>query len=92
VTVALTPQSRHPTYESSHARRRQARKFVACVGLPASAQPTDYAHLFSGHIESVEESAAPATAREGSLAARVERLEAIVEELRAEVARLGGTA
>ncbi len=63
--------------------------FVARLARAPGERESRYAHLFSGYIESVEETAVPAAARDGSLAARVERLEAIVEELRAEVARQG---
>ena len=66
--------------------------FVARLPRAPGERESRYAHLFSGHIDSVDEPPAGSFAgREGTLAARVERLEAIVDELRAAVAMLQRT-
>ena len=74
---------------------REDGPFVARLPRAAGARESRYAHLFSGLIESVEEPAAsgesPANSVPGgSLAERVQRLENLVEELRAEFAALKG--
>lgn len=67
--------------------------FVARLARAPGERESRYAHLFSGHIESVAEApATPSVAREASLTARVERLEALVEELREQLAELRASA
>ena len=72
---------------------REDGPFVARLPRSAGARESRYAHLFSGLIDSVEEPAAsgesPANSVPGvSLAERVQRLEDVVQELRAEFAAL----
>jgi len=68
---------------------REDGPFVARLPRAPGARESRYAHLFSGHIESV---AAPAAAarvpHDDTLVARVDRLEALVATLQAEVERL----
>lgn len=63
--------------------------FIARVARAPGAREYRYAHLFSGHLESVEETlAAPnatATTSAGGLHERVDTLERLVAELRAEL-------
>jgi uncharacterized protein YceH (UPF0502 family) len=70
---------------------REDGPFVARLARAPGERESRYAHLFSGHIESV---AAPAAAAqvpdEAGLAARIEKLEAIVAALQAEVEALRG--
>jgi len=69
---------------------REDGPFVAALARAPGARERRYAHLFSGHIESVADPAEEAAAAgngvaEGGLAARVERLEELVAALRAEL-------
>jgi uncharacterized protein YceH (UPF0502 family) len=73
---------------------REDGPFIARLPRAAGARESRYAHLFSGHVESVDEEAAPAygagpAARE-DLGERVARLEALVAQLRAELDALKG--
>jgi uncharacterized protein len=68
---------------------REDGPFIARLPRAAGARESRYAHLFSGVIESVEESAAPAEAAPGTaLSQRVTQLEEWVLELRVQVGEL----
>ena len=68
---------------------REDGPFIARLPRAAGARESRYAHLFSGAIESVEESAAPEeTAPAAALSQRVTQLEEWVLELRAQVGEL----
>jgi uncharacterized protein len=68
---------------------REDGPFIARLPRAAGARESRYAHLFSGVIESVEESAAPEEAAPGaSLSQRVTQLEEWVLELRVQVGEL----
>jgi uncharacterized protein YceH (UPF0502 family) len=75
---------------------REDGPFIARLPRAAGARESRYAHLFSGHVESVEEEAAAAPAGSGGaavredLGARVARLEELVAQLRAELDALKG--
>lgn len=63
--------------------------FVARLSRAPGARESRYAHLFSGHIESVEAPAPHATLEDNeALTARVAKLEALIAELRGEIASL----
>jgi len=68
---------------------REDGPFIARLPRAAGARESRYAHLFSGLIESVEESAAPEEAAPGAaLSQRVTQLEEWVLELRVQVGEL----
>ena len=68
---------------------REDGPFIARLPRAAGARESRYAHLFSGVIESVEESAAPEEAAPGAaLSQRVTQLEEWVLELRVQVGEL----
>jgi uncharacterized protein len=68
---------------------REDGPFIARLPRAAGARESRYAHLFSGVIESVEESAAPEEAAPGTaLSQRVTQLEEWVLELRVQVGEL----
>ncbi|MHB8475416.1 MAG: YceH family protein [Steroidobacteraceae bacterium] len=69
---------------------REDGPFIARLPRAAGARESRYAHLFSGVIESVEESAAPEEAAPpgAALSQRVTQLEAWVLELRVQVGEL----
>ena len=68
---------------------REDGPFIARLPRAAGARESRYAHLFSGVIESVEESAAPEEAAPGAaLGQRVTQLEEWVLELRVQVGEL----
>jgi uncharacterized protein YceH (UPF0502 family) len=68
---------------------REDGPFIARLPRAAGARESRYAHLFSGIIESVEESAAPEEAAPGAgLSQRVTQLEEWVLELRVQVGEL----
>ncbi|MGC2031112.1 MAG: DUF480 domain-containing protein [Steroidobacteraceae bacterium] len=68
---------------------REDGPFIARLPRAAGARESRYAHLFSGVIESVEESAAPEEAAPGAaLSRRVTQLEEWVLELRVQVGEL----
>jgi uncharacterized protein YceH (UPF0502 family) len=68
---------------------REDGPFIARLPRAAGARESRYAHLFSGLIESVEESAAPEEAAPGAaLSQRVAQLEEWVLELRVQVGEL----
>jgi uncharacterized protein YceH (UPF0502 family) len=80
---------------------REDGPFVARLARAAGARESRYAHLFSGSIESVEETAAEdsppgaaasATTLANALAERVSRLEERVQQLQAELDALKGGA
>jgi hypothetical protein len=72
---------------------REDGPFVARLPRAPGEREARYAHLFSGHIESVAASAAAACVPdEAGLAARIEKLEATVAALQAEIERLGSSA
>ncbi len=66
--------------------------FVVRLPRAPGERESRYAHLFGDDADALADSfaAAPGPDTELSLVARIERLEALVEELRAEVRRLGG--
>ena len=70
---------------------REDGPFIARLPRAAGSRESRYAHLFSGHIDSVDEVATVALTATGSqhvteeLAARVSRLEDLVTQLRAEL-------
>jgi uncharacterized protein YceH (UPF0502 family) len=68
---------------------REDGPFIARLPRAAGARESRYAHLFSGVIESVEESAAPEEAAPGAgLSQRVTQLEEWVQQLRVQVGEL----
>jgi hypothetical protein len=68
---------------------REDGPFIARLPRAAGARESRYAHLFSGVIESVEESAAPEEAPAGAaLSQRVTQLEEWVQQLRVQVGEL----
>jgi uncharacterized protein YceH (UPF0502 family) len=69
---------------------REDGPFIARLARAAGARESRYAHLFSGSIESVEESAAPVDMAPGAggLSQRVSQLEEWVQQLRVEVGEL----
>jgi uncharacterized protein YceH (UPF0502 family) len=68
---------------------REDGPFIARLPRAAGARESRYAHLFSGIIESVEESAAPEESAPGTpLSQRVSQLEEWVQQLRVQVAEL----
>ena len=75
---------------------REDGPFIARLPRAAGARESRYAHLFSGHVESVEEEAPPAARAEAGtsgyadLGLRVTRLEELVAELQAALAALKG--
>jgi uncharacterized protein YceH (UPF0502 family) len=71
---------------------REDGPFIARLPRAAGARESRYAHLFSGAIESVEESAAPqeSAADSPTLSQRVSLLEESVRQLRAEIDALKG--
>jgi uncharacterized protein YceH (UPF0502 family) len=76
---------------------REDGPFIARLPRAAGARESRYAHLFSGAIESVDEPAAGDDSRGGNagtatLIERVQRLEEMVERLRAEIGALKGEA
>ncbi len=75
---------------------REDGPFVARLSRAAGARESRYGHLFSGHVESVDEPAAgappPGDAGELSLGERLGRLEELVEQLCADVLALKGSA
>jgi len=66
---------------------REDGPFIARLPRAAGARESRYAHLFSGHLESVEESAAPEVEAAGAptLSQRVTQLEELVQRLRGEI-------
>jgi len=72
---------------------REDGPFVARLPRAPGERESRYAHLFSGHIESVAAPAATAgVPDEAGLAARIEKLEATVAALQAELERLRSSA
>jgi len=70
---------------------REDGPFVARLARAPGERESRHAHLFSGHIESVAApAAAPGAADAADLAARIDKLEAIVVTLQAEIAALRG--
>jgi uncharacterized protein YceH (UPF0502 family) len=69
---------------------REDGPFIARLARAAGARESRYAHLFSGSIESVEESAAPVDMAPGAggLSQRVSQLEEWVQQLKVEVGEL----
>jgi uncharacterized protein len=68
---------------------REDGPFIARLPRAAGARESRYAHLFSGIIESVEESAAPEESAPGAaLSERVSQLEEWVQQLRVQVGEL----
>jgi uncharacterized protein YceH (UPF0502 family) len=69
---------------------REDGPFIARLARAAGARESRYAHLFSGSIESVEESAAPMDMAPGAggLSQRVSQLEEWVQQLKVEVGEL----
>ena len=69
---------------------REDGPFIARLARAAGARESRYAHLFSGSIESVEESAAPVDMAPGAggLSQRVSQLEECVQQLKVEVGEL----
>ncbi len=74
----------------SHLRERDDGPFVARLPREAGRRESRYAHLFSGEVEAAEtqEAAAPIAHTAPPGRDRIDRLEAEVEELRAEVEAL----
>lgn len=71
----------------AHLMARDDGPFVARLPRAPGERESRYAHLFSGHIESVAAPAAAAhVADEAGLAARIEKLESMVATLQAELA------
>jgi len=73
--------------------QREDGPFIARLPRAPGSRESRYAHLFSGHVESVEESApadepAPGTPGAPTLAQRVTQLEQSLEQLRAQVEAL----
>jgi uncharacterized protein YceH (UPF0502 family) len=66
---------------------REDGPFIARLPRAPGARESRYAHLFSGHVESVEEpaSAEESAAGDATLSQRVSRLEESVRQLRAEI-------
>jgi len=66
---------------------REDGPFIARLPRAAGARESRYAHLFSGHLESVEEPAAPEVEAAGgpTLSQRVTQLEELVQRLRGEI-------
>ncbi len=74
-----------------HLIAREDGPFVARLARAPGERESRYAHLFSGHIESVAApAAAPHAVDEAGLAARVEKLEVMVAMLQAELEALRG--
>ncbi len=67
---------------------REDGPFIARLARLPGAREARYAHLFSGAIESVPDTAPAAEPAEPGLGARVARLEELVGELRAEIDQL----